>query len=137
MIVTIRYSDHALLLDKLEQLGVPIRRSTPERIETGTDMNGNPYSYTIPAVTYAPEEEIAVCSTPQLVTTNGIVRSVILTDEQYALLPGVTSPDFLLDWTEEDIDADENPLPWPTYTVNGVDMNGNPITWQQGAGAFA
>ena len=65
------------------------------------------------------------------------VRSVILTDEQYALLPSVTSPDFLLDWTEEDEDADGNPLPWPTYTVQGKDMNGNTISWQQAAGAFA
>lgn len=93
MIVTLRYSSPEVLYAKLEQLG----------------MKCNPSARA--------EEQIPQTSTPELVTLVGIVRSVWFTDEQYAMLPSVTSPDFLIDWSEDCEDENGNPLPWPEYTM--------------------
>lgn len=67
---------------------------------------------------------------------------VRLSKEQAALIPEVSSPDFLCDWRSdetEDVEIDgqmvEQPLPWPEYEVTAYDEDGNVSgTYLQGCG---
>ena len=147
--VVLRYSNHALLLDKLDALGVPVRRSTPilktpawdeevvhydwqdlgEKDEEGNVVL-NPVKV-VDSIIHHPdvwiesvpvEEQIARCSTPEQVTHQGNVRTIRLHESEAALIPEITSPDFLCDWRSDEENAPED---WPSYTYDATDIDGN------------
>lgn len=124
--VVLRALDYTTLLDKLELLGLEIRRDEPV------------------------EYHIGRCSTPVLNAIQGRVITILLRDSESTILPDITGPDFLVDWTDEDtveveveqVDEEGNittmtvtePLPWPMYDVTSYDENGVVTgTAQQGA----
>lgn len=94
--VVLRYSTHELMLDKLGSLGVPVRRELKA------------------------EEQIARCSSPEIITHQGNVRTIRLHESEWAKVPEVTSPYFLIDW-----DSDTEGLEWPSYTHDATDADGN------------
>lgn len=124
--VVFRFSDLETFVSKLAELGVDTK---PPVSEDGT--------------TYRIEERVGTCMTPTLATALGALACCVrLTEEQAALIPDVTAPEFLCDWrsdeTEEvEIDGQivEQPLPWPEYEVNAYDAEGTVTgTRMQGVG---
>lgn len=98
--VCLRSTNYETLLEKLELLGIEIRRELPV------------------------EYHIGRCSTPPLETLTGTAVTIWLHDPEYAKLPEITGPDFLVDWTDQDyveVEVDgaivQEPLPWPDYDV--------------------
>ena len=128
-----RFLNFETFIAKLTALGVQTRPSV--------DENGNP----VPV-----EYRIGQCTTPPLHDVRGnLVCCVLLTDEQAALIPEVTAPDFLCDWrsdetetvietTEEGEQEVERLLPWPEYEIATYGEDGQQTrTRMQGCGRIA
>ncbi len=133
MIVVFRALNLETLVSKLAQLGLPTRPATDE------DGNPTPVEY-----------RIGQCTTPPLHDVRGnLVCCVLLTEEQAALIPDVTAPDFLCDWrsdetetvievTEDGEQEVERLLPWPEYEIAVYDNDGKQTgTRMQGCGRIA
>ncbi len=121
-----RFAELETFIAKMAALGVATRDAV--------DAEGTPCCI---------EQRIGTCLTPPLTTALGdLVCCVRLSKEQAALIPEVSSPDFLCDWrsdeTEEvEIDGQtvEQDLPWPEYEVNQYDDQGDISgTYMQGCG---
>lgn len=128
-----RFLNFETFVAKLTALGVPTR---PAVDEDGVNV---PVEY-----------RIGQCTTPPLQDVRGnLACCVMLTDEQAAKIPDVTSPEFLCDWrsdetetviedTEDGPQEVERPLPWPEYEVAVYGEDGKqPGTRMQGCGRIA
>lgn len=113
MIAVFRFLDLETFISKLAQLGIPTRPAV--------DEEGNP----VPL-----ESRVAACmNAHNPADIRGHRTATIrLTPEQAALIPEVTSPDFLCDWIEGEVEIAtvdgeevEQPLPWPEYEIQGED----------------
>jgi len=128
MIAVFRYADIETFIAKLAQLGVPTRPAISE--------DGIPHSI---------EERAGRVMTPPLVDVRGnLVSAILLTEEEAARIPDVTSPVFLCDWRSDEtetvtVDTEDGPqtvaqlLPWPAYEINtyGEDGKVNGTTLQE------
>ena len=121
-----RFAELETFIAKMAALGVATRDAV--------DAEGTPCCI---------EQRVGAVMTPPLTTALGdLVCCVRLSKEQAALIPEVSSPDFLCDWrsdeTEEvEIDGQmvEQALPWPEYEVNQYDDQGDISgTYMQGCG---
>jgi len=88
------------------------------------------------------EEWIERCNTPELVTSVGMVLSVLASDEAAGLMQEVMPPEVLVDYVEgeqEQVEVDGETtlvdIPWPEYTVTTQTESGS-VTTTQGAGRF-
>lgn len=129
-----RFLNFETFVTNLAALGVPTHPDVDE------DGNNVPIEY-----------RIAQCTTPPLHDIRGnLVCCVLLTEEQAALIPDVTDPDFLCDWRSDEVmDVEEvaedgsifvheQPLPWPTYEIPTYDVEGQLSgTRMQGCGRIA
>jgi len=80
------------------------------------------------------EETCERCCTPHLTLDSGdVVFTVNVSEDKINKIPENETPNFQVLW-REDQNTDEE---WPMFTLSGVDAEGNPITWQQGAGRIA
>ena len=128
-----RFLNFETFVNKLTALGVPTHPAVDE------DGNNVPVEY-----------RIGQCTTPPLHDVRGnLVCCVLLTDEQAALIPEVTAPDFLCDWrsdetetiievTEDGEQEVERQLPWPEYEIATYGEDGQHTgTRMQGCGRIA
>ncbi|MDY0282330.1 MAG: hypothetical protein RBR35_17425 [Salinivirgaceae bacterium] len=97
------------------------------------------------------EQRVGAVMTPPLTTAlKEQAVCVRLTEEQAALIPNVTSPEFLCDWRSDEVmDVEEvaedgsifvheQPLPWPTYEIPTCYVDGQLSgTRMQGCGRIA
>ena len=79
------------------------------------------------------------CNTPEMVTTNGIVMSVLVSPESATLMQDIMPPQVLVDYVQgemEQVEVDgkivEQPIPWPSYQVD----DGEGGLTEIGAGGF-
>ena len=124
MIAVFRFLDLETFIGKLAQLGIPTRPAVDE------EGNIVPLESRVGAVMNA--------HNPPDVRGHR-TATVRLTPEQAALIPDVTSPEFLCDWREDEaeiatVDSEqvEQPLPWPEYEIPGEDG-----TYWLGAGGIS
>lgn len=96
----LRYADLETLFAKLSDIGITVKP-----VEEGVE--------------WCPvETRIGRVCTPELVALNGDrVITIVLAKEEAALLPDVSSPDFLTDWRSDEVDEEGCLLPWPEYQV--------------------
>lgn len=115
-----RFSDLETFVAKMAEIGVDTRPAV--------DENDN---------AVAIEQRVGKTMTCLLdhLVTGAFAASCHITAEQAALIPDVTSPEFLCDWRSDETDEEGNLLPWPEYEINVYDDEGNITgTRMQGVG---
>lgn len=128
----LRYASLNTLFSKLAAIGISV--------QPAVDTEGA----AIPL-----ELRVGRICTPELVALNGDrVITIVLSKEEAAKLPDVSSPDFLCDWRSDEVDEEGNLLPWPEYeipapegwpkeTIGEDGKTVTPCAYKQGAGRIS
>ncbi len=118
----LRFSDLETFLGKMSELGIAVRPEGDIESRCGRVM------------------------TPPLALADGnLALTIRLEDDEAALIPDITSPDFLCDWRSDEVEEEDvygeivkQPLPWPEYGITVYDIDGNPAGIRmQGVGKIA